>query len=104
MSSPYIRSVPLRPARASAAAAVSEHSISCKCLVATPDHERPYSLTALARPIAAGRCTAVPNCPKIATCAATPAMRRACEAAFRDWMRRGVAADQQHPPPAHPPP
>jgi hypothetical protein len=66
--------------------------------------ERPFSLTTLARPTLPGRCTAVPDCPKIATCVATPTMRRACEEAFRNWMRRGVAADPQHRPLVRPRP
>lgn len=69
-----------------------------------PAGERPFSLTALARRTPPGRCTAVPDCSRIATCAATPTMRRACEQAFRDWVRRGVAADPQHRPFVHPRP
>lgn len=67
--------------------------------LAVPQHERPFSLASLARPTLPGRCTARPDCAIAATCAATPTMRRACERAFRDWMRRGVATEPPQPRP-----
>jgi hypothetical protein len=98
MSTPFSRYLPLR----SAPAATSNERDRLD-----PDaRERPFSLAAVARPTLPatlpGRCTAVPNCDKVDTCAATPSMRRACEAAFSEWVRRGSAADPQRPPLVHP--
>ncbi|NVO13562.1 MAG: hypothetical protein HXX10_05940 [Rhodoplanes sp.] len=98
MTTPFFRSLPLRSAPAATSVDSGRLDPGAR--------ERPFSLASVARPTLPttlpGRCTAVPDCDKAATCAATPSMRRACEAAFSAWVRRGVAADPQHPPLVHP--
>lgn len=95
MTSPFTRSAHL-PSASPGAAPLDDNRMDLTA------GERPFSLATLAHPTRPSRCTAVPDCSRIATCPATPPMRRACENAFRDWVRRGVAADPQHRPFVHP--
>ncbi|MFL9826790.1 hypothetical protein [Rhodoplanes sp. SY1] len=59
--------------------------------------ERPFSITAGLAPVlrrtVTTRCLANPDCVIADRCAATPAMQRACAAAFQTWVRRGLAAE-----------
>ncbi|RAI45248.1 hypothetical protein [Rhodoplanes roseus] len=60
--------------------------------LATAARERPFSIAPLTHSTTPRRCTANPHCIIADTCAATPAMRRACESAFKNWVQRGLAA------------
>ncbi|MBK5960901.1 hypothetical protein CCR97_22230 [Rhodoplanes elegans] len=65
--------------------------------IAVPSAERPFSITAglapMLRRTVTTRCTANPDCVIADRCAATPAMKQACAAAFQTWVRRGLAAE-----------
>ncbi|MFD2180982.1 hypothetical protein [Rhodoplanes azumiensis] len=65
--------------------------------IALPSTERPFSITAGLAPVLqrtfTARCTANPDCVIADRCAATPAMQKACAAAFQTWVRRGLAAE-----------
>lgn len=73
--------------------------------IAVPSAERPFSIAAGLAPVLrrslTARCTANPDCVIADRCAATPAMQKACAAAFQTWVRRGLAAEDAARFPAH---
>lgn len=82
--------------RLAAEAAADAGPIDARPITVAPA-ERPFSITAGLAPVlrrtVTTRCLANPDCVIADRCAATPAMQRACAAAFQTWVRRGLAAE-----------